>query len=217
MALYQVVHREVISVIGNVNIAIATYDAQTDTIEVPYLFDGKEVKSLERFPAGEGLTSILIRTRQPMMLVEDTERKTRELGAKLVGIPAKSWLGVPLLIAGDAIGAIVLQDLEHEGRFDEDDQRLLTTLASQVAVAIRNARMLEATYRQAARERRLYEITKRIRSAPDVAGIMQMTAQELTQILGAKRAVVEIGYSPDKAGAEQSGTDADQDDHPDLV
>jgi GAF domain-containing protein len=209
MALYQVVHREVISVIGNVNIAIATYDAQTDTIEVPYLFDGKDIRSLERFPAGEGLTSILIRTRQPMMLVEDTERKTRELGAKLVGKPAKSWLGVPLLIAGDAIGAIVLQDLEHEGRFDEDDQRLLTTLASQVAVAIRNARMLEATYRQAARERRLYEITKRIRSAPDVAGIMQITAQELAQILGAKRAVVELGYAELESDSDQADTTAD--------
>jgi GAF domain-containing protein/uncharacterized Zn finger protein (UPF0148 family) len=216
MALYQVVHREVISVIGNVNIAIATYDAQTDTIEVPYLFDGKDIRSLERFPAGEGLTSILIRTRQPMMLVEDTERKTRELGAKLVGKPAKSWLGVPLLIAGDAIGAIVLQDLEHEGRFDEDDQRLLTTLASQVAVAIRNARMLEATYRQAARERKLYEITKRIRSAPDVAGIMQMTAQELAQILGARRADVELGYVQIETEAEQADTPADHTGQADL-
>jgi GAF domain-containing protein/uncharacterized Zn finger protein (UPF0148 family) len=216
MALYQVVHREVISVIGNVNIAIATYDAQTDTIEVPYLFDGKDIRSLERFPAGEGLTSILIRTRQPMMLVEDTERKTRELGAKLVGKPAKSWLGVPLLIAGDAIGAIVLQDLEHEGRFDEDDQRLLTTLASQVAVAIRNARMLEATYRQAARERKLYEITKRIRSAPDVAGIMQMTAQELAQILGARRADVELGYVQIETQAEQADTPADYTGQADL-
>lgn len=203
MALYQVVHREVISVIGNVHIAIATYDAQTDTIEVPYLFDGSDIRSLERFPAGEGLTSILIRTRQPMMLVEDTERKTRELGAKLVGKPAKSWLGVPLLIAGDAIGAIILQDLEHEGRFDVDDQRLLTTLASQVAVAIRNARMLEATYRQAERERRLYEVTTRIRSAPDIPSIMQMTAQELGQLLGARRAVVELGSAQIESEAEQ--------------
>ena len=193
MALYQVVHREVISVIGNVNFAIATYDAQADTIEVPYLFDGTKISSVTRFPVGEGLTSILIRTRQPMMLVEDTERKTRELGAKMMGKPAKSWLGVPLLIAGDAIGAIVVQDLEQEGRFDEDDQRLLTTLASQVAVAIRNARLLEATYRLAAQERKLYDITKRIRSAPDIPGIMQMTAKELSQILGARRAVIEFG------------------------
>ena len=193
MRLYQVIHREVISVIGNVSFAVATYDAQTDTIEVPYLFEGDQLRSVERFPAGEGLTSIIIRTRQPMLLVDDTERKTRQLGAKIVGRPAKSWLGVPLLMAGEAIGAIILQDLEREGRFDEDDQRLLTTLASQVAVAIRNARLLESTYRQAARERRLYEITKKIRSSPDIPGIMQSTAQELSKILGTRRATIELG------------------------
>ena len=203
MALYQVIHREVISMIGNVNFAVATYDAQTDTIDVPYMFDGKDVRAVERFPAGEGLTSILIHTRQPLLLVEDTERKTRELGAKLVGRPAKSWLGVPLLIAGEAIGAIILQDLEREGRFDEDDQRLLTTLASQVAVAIRNARMLETTYHQAERERRLYEITKKIRSEPDINKIMQMTAQELSKVLGARRAVIELGIDENKTEAEQ--------------
>jgi GAF domain-containing protein len=203
IALYQVVHREVISVIGNVHLAIATYDAQTDSIEVPYLFDGKDVRSVERFPAGEGLTSIIIRTRQPMMLVEDTERKTRELGARLVGRPAKSWLGVPLLIAGEAIGAIILQDLEQENRFDADDQRLLTTLASQVAVAIRNARMLEATYRRADRERRLYEVTKKIRSAPDIPGILQITAQELSKIVESRRAVIELGIGAAAIEGEQ--------------
>jgi GAF domain-containing protein len=216
MALYQVIHREVISVIGNVNFAVATYDGQSDTIEVPYLFDGKDIRSVERYPAGEGLTSILIRTRQPMMLVEDTERKTRDLGAKLIGKPAKSWLGVPLLIAGEAFGAIILQDLEHEGRFDLDDQRLLTTLASQVAVAIRNARMLEATYRQAARERRLYEITKRIRSAPDISGIMEMTARELGQMLGAQRAVIELGLSQNVYEGEQPDADMDRTDKSQL-
>lgn len=204
MRLYQVIHREVISVIGNVSFAVATYDAQTDTIEVPYLFEGDQLRSVERFPAGEGLTSIIIRTRQPMLLVDDTERKTRQLGAKIVGRPAKSWLGVPLLMAGEAIGAIILQDLEREGRFDEDDQRLLTTLASQVAVAIRNARLLESTYRQAARERRLYEITKKIRSSPDIPGIMQSTAQELSKILGTRRATIELGFPESDIGAPPS-------------
>ena len=192
MGLYQVIHREVVNVMGEVTFAIATYDAQADTISIPYLFEGKQVRQVESFPAGEGLTSILIRTRQPLMLVEDTERKTRELGAKIVGQPAKSWLGVPLLIAGEPIGAIILQDLEHEKRFDEDDQRLLTTLASQVAVAMRNARMLEATSRQAERQKRLYEVTNKIRNAPDVASIMQLTVQELCQLSGARRGMLNL-------------------------
>ncbi len=209
--LYQVIHREVDNVMGSVNFAIATYDNVTDMIEIPYLYDNKEVRSVTAFPLGEGLTSILIRTRQPLMLVEDTERRTREMGAKMVGAPAKSWLGVPLLVSGDVIGAIIVQDLEHEGRFDEDDKRLLMTLASQVAVAIRNARLLEGTYRQGARQRLLYDITNKIRSSPNLDSILQTTARELSLALGARRADIQIGISQeDPAVPEQEQTPVEE-------
>lgn len=210
-AFYGVIHREVDNVMGSVNFAIATYDNVTDKIEIPYLYDNKDVRSVPAFPLGEGLTSILIRTRQPLMLVEDTERRTREMGAKLVGAPAKSWLGVPLLVSGDVIGAIIVQDLEHEGRFDEDDKRLLMTLASQVAVAIRNARLLEGTYRQGARQRLLYDITNKIRSSPNLDTILQTTARELSLALGARRADIRIGISqPETAIEEQDQMPVDE-------
>ena len=154
---------------------------------------------------GEGLTSILIRTKKPLLVVDDTERRTRELGAKLVGKPAKSWLGVPLLVGGEVLGAILLQDLEQEGRFDEDDQRLLETLASQVAVAIRNARLLEATSKQATRQQQLYEVTSKIRSSSDIAGILETTAMELSKVLGARRARIELGVQlPDQQETDGS-------------
>lgn len=193
MELYKVIHREVTDVIGDVSFAIATYDPINDTITIPYMFDGTDITRVEPFPLGQGLTSILIRTKQPLMMVEDTERKTRELGAILIGKPAKSWLGVPLLVSGEAIGAILLQDVEQEGRFDEDDQRLLETMASQVAVAIRNAHLLDNISRQATRGRLLYEITNEIRSAPDIPSILEITARELGNVLGSHQARIELG------------------------
>ena len=42
-----------------------------------------------------------------------------------------------------AIGAIVVQDLEKEKRFDQNDLRTLIALSSQVAGAINNIRLLE--------------------------------------------------------------------------
>jgi GAF domain-containing protein len=193
MVLYEVIHREVVNTMGNINFAIANYNNTTNMIDVPFMHDGQKVQQVDPFPLGEGLTSILIRTQKPLLLVEDVERKTRELGAKYVGAPAKSWLGVPLLVAGDVIGAIIVQDEEHEGRFDEEDQRLLTTLASQVAVAIHNARLLEVTYRHAERERLLYKITTEIRNSPDIASILKITARELSQALGSRRATIDLG------------------------
>ncbi len=63
--------------------------------------------------------------------------------------PAKSWLGVPLIVADQLIGVMSVQDDEREQRFDEDDLRLMNTLAAQVAIVIRNARLLEETQAQA--------------------------------------------------------------------
>jgi len=95
---------------------------------------------------------------------------------------------VPLLVAGDVIGAIVIQDPYQERRFDEDDLRLMVTLASQVAVAIRNARLLESTHRQAERERALNEITAQIRSSGSAQKILQTATEEVARLLGASRA-----------------------------
>jgi GAF domain-containing protein len=178
---------------GEVEFLIATYDPAGNTIQIPYMYESGAYQKNEPFPLGEGLISVLINTRQPLMLVENTEARAKELGARVLGKPAKSWLGVPLLVAGDVIGAMVVQDLEHELRFDEDDQRMLSTLASQVAVAIRNTRLLESTHNQAERERLLYQISSKIRAASDMQTILETTATELRIALNARRAEIKIG------------------------
>ncbi len=143
--LYSIIHQNLRQVIGEVEFLIATYDADTNTIRIPYFYEHGQLGQLEAFPMGDGLVSILIRTQQPLMLVEDTERRARALGARVVGQAAKSWLGCPLIVSGNPIGALVIQDLEHEHRFTQDDLRLLTSLSAQVAGAIYNARLLEET------------------------------------------------------------------------
>ena len=61
----------------------------------------------------------------------------------------KSELVVPLFYKGRVIGVL---DLEHTraGFFNEEHQRMLTTLASQIAIAIENARLYQAVRRQEA-------------------------------------------------------------------
>lgn len=210
--LYQVIHHEVTRVIGEVDFLIAEFDATTHSIRIPYMVDDGKLMSFEPFPLGEGLVSILINSRQPLRLVENTEQRARELGAKIIGQPAKSWLGVPLIVANEVIGAMVVQDLEHEYRFDEDDQLLLSTLAAQVAVALRNARLLETMYQQAERERKLYEITSRIRSATDIQTILETTSSELRKALRARHARVELGvlnHPVSEMGEISSETDSE--------
>jgi len=177
---------------------ITHYDAETDLVEVPYSDMGGEITSLPPSPLGKGLTSLIIRTQQPLMIVEDTVNRSRALGAVVTESGfAKSWLGVPLIVANETIGAIVVQDNENEHRFDDDDMRLLVTLASQVAIAIRNARLLESSSDRADQDRQLYEISSKIHRSPDIQTILETTAQEISNALGARRTRIKIALAPD--------------------
>ncbi len=161
-SLYRILHAQINATIGNVDFAVAIYNSHNNTIELPYAVEAGQVNAHDPFPLGEGVISILIRTRQPLMLVEDTERHLSALGAKMIGTPAKSWLGCPLVVGGDAIGALVLQDVEHEHRFTQDDLRLVTSLSAQVAGAIYNISLLEDSRRSALQLQTVAEISREV-------------------------------------------------------
>jgi len=88
-----------------------------------------------------------------LILNSDVGRRSEALGAKLVGIQAASYLGVPILVEGRSEGVISVQSTHREGAYDEADQRLLATIAANVGVALRNARLFaEAQEARAAAE-----------------------------------------------------------------
>jgi GAF domain len=192
--LYPIIHQQLESVMGKFSsFAIALYEAASETIRVPYLHEEGVMLEIPPFPMGEGLTSIVLRTRKPLLLKENVEEQSNALGAKVAGPPALSWLGVPMLYAGEVIGAIIVQDIHQEHRFNEDDLHLLSTLAAQVSVVVRNARLLESTQRRAAQERYLNEINSRIRRAPDIQAILKTTVNELGTALGVQQARIRLG------------------------
>ena len=167
-SFYKSLHEQIVSVVGDHGFVIALYDQKTNSISIPYLYEDGTFSSIDTFPLGEGLTSILIRTREPLMLVEDTEKRAIAMGAKIAGKPAKSWLGVPLLARGVAIGAVIIQDLENEHSFSEDDLRFVTAAASQIASTIYNIRLLNESQQTALQFETAAEIARDISSSLDL-------------------------------------------------
>ena len=147
-SLFPALHEQVRQILGDYSFVVALYDETTESIEVPYLYEAGEVGSIPPFPLGEGLTSIIIHSGQSLMIVEDTEKRSAALGAKLVGKPAKSWLGSPLQVSGKIIGALIVQDIENERSFDENSLRFINTLASQVSGAIHTVQLLEDSHQR---------------------------------------------------------------------
>lgn len=93
-----------------------------------------------------------------------------------------SELCVPLKVGGKTIGCINVES-EASDAFGEHDERLLTTLANQAAVAIENARLFEETRRRASRQVALNAIIRA--SARSGTGLNEILDIALGQTLRA--------------------------------
>jgi signal transduction histidine kinase/DNA-binding response OmpR family regulator len=118
---------------------VALLDRSTMMLHFPYAF-GEDAPSR---PYGQGLTSQIIRTGQPLLINEDMAGNQAKLGVALIGKLTASYIGVPIPSGGQMVGVISVQSTDQEGRFTEADQRLLSTIASAVGVALHNARLFE--------------------------------------------------------------------------
>ncbi len=116
---------------------VALLDEAAQLIRFPYAH-GDDLTPL---PPGEGLTGKIIETGQPLLLNKSVDEAASALGATQVGTKAASYLGVPVIVRGRAIGVISVQSTQLEGRFTLADQNLLATMAAGVGVAIRNAQL----------------------------------------------------------------------------
>lgn len=118
---------------------VAVHDRETDMIHFPYEYGDKN----EPRKFGDGFTERIIKTNKPLLINKDLEETRDQLQAKQIGKVTSSYLGVPISIGDKPTGVISVQSTEEENRFDENDQRLLTTIAANVGVAMQNAESYE--------------------------------------------------------------------------
>ena len=133
--LFTVIRLELSNVIDTSNLFIALYDKEKNEITLPYFVDQKD--RFVRFPAKKSLTNYLIKQNKPLLLTgKDYKKLLAKNEIEIIGTPAKVWLGVPLNINEETIGAIVLQNYLKEDAFDEKDLELLRFISNQISVSI---------------------------------------------------------------------------------
>src|SRR6266550_1359102 len=123
---------------------VALHDEAAGQIEFAYYWEGGERRPEAPMKFGEGLTTQILQSREPLLV----NRRGQHDEQRSVGTPSLSYLGVPILLGNKAIGVISVQTIDEEGRFGEDDSRLLATIAANVGVAIQNARLFTEVERQ---------------------------------------------------------------------
>ncbi len=140
------------------NLYLALYDSVRNILSFPLFYDdGKLIEVGPREPGG--VTMYIIRTRQSLLLTGNIEVKLEELGASQVGArKAKSYLGVPMLAGDRVIGVIAVQDLKDENIFNAGHERILSTIAGQLAVAIEKIRLLSESRQRSAELAALFDL-----------------------------------------------------------
>ncbi len=167
---------------------VALHDPVSDLIGFPYYSEDGVEEVSEAMPVGEGLTSDILLSGQPMLL--NREAQFSEVRGTVVGTPSKSYLGVPIRVGDRTIGVISVQSTHQEGRFGDDDVRLLSTIAANVGAAIRNAQLYQETQRRADEMAALAEVGREISATLDPTAVLQSIADQALELFGAGSSAV---------------------------
>lgn len=98
-------------------------------------------------------------------------------------------IDVPLTLREQIIGQL---HLEGDQDWTPEERSLIEAVASQAALAMENARLLEESQQTALRERLVAEITGKVWSSPNTDFILQTAVKELARALRTDDAVIEL-------------------------
>jgi signal transduction histidine kinase len=115
-------------------------------------------------PRGHGVLGELIRRPEPLRL-HDVTQHPRSYGFPPGHPPMTSFLGVPILIRGEAFGNLYLTE-KAGGDFDEGDEQAALILGEWAAIAIDNARLYQDIER---RSRELERVVRGLEATATIA------------------------------------------------
>jgi two-component system, NtrC family, sensor histidine kinase KinB len=144
---------------------VALYDAEFDEVSFPMVVEeGERIQGASR-RARHGLTEYVLETGQPLLITQDVAQRAAALGLERLGRDATCWLGVPMTAGDEVLGMMAVQSFEGPDVLDRSHLLVLESIASQAAIAVKNARLYERT--DEALARRVQELDSVLRTTHD--------------------------------------------------
>jgi signal transduction histidine kinase len=160
--------------------------------------DEETHRQIGDLPRGRGVLGVLISDPRPVRLA-DVGAHARSYGFPFAHPPMTTFLGVPIVIEGEAWGNLYLTEKAEAAEFTAGDEEAAIVLAGWAAIAIANARLYRAV-----RERRdelertirgletTTEITRALGGVTDLDRVLELVVKRSRALLGARAAEIAL-------------------------
>jgi signal transduction histidine kinase len=158
--------------------------------------DDATVRTIGELPRGRGVLGVLIETPEPLRL-EEVGQHEQSFGFPVGHPDMHSFLGVPIVIRGEAWGNLYLAEKEGGEPFSESDEDAAAILAEWAATAIDNARIHSAS------EERRKELERAVRgldaarniadaigAEPDLDRVLELIVKRGRALIGARAVLI---------------------------
>jgi signal transduction histidine kinase len=148
-------------------------------------------------PHGRGILGVLIHEAVPLRL-HDLGEDPRSVGFPPNHPSMRTFLGVPVHLRGVAYGNLYLTEREGGQDFTDEDEELVSLLASQAAVAIENARLYEAATGWSKQLESLNEVGNALALETELDRVLDLIVRRLRELLDARLVTVLLPAGTDE-------------------
>ncbi len=171
------------------NLHIYLYDMESDNFSISAArWSNGDTSPAVSAPRKEGLTRT-VALRKEAIVINDAPSHPLFQGTQAKGWQVKAIAGFPLMYGKVVLGVFTITYL-HTHTFSKDDLRVLTLLADQAAVAVRNAALFDNSQRRLRDMTALMDMATRVTGKLEVQEVMQTTVQVLRQLFNARASTI---------------------------
>jgi signal transduction histidine kinase/CheY-like chemotaxis protein len=147
LASHSEIYGEIANMLGQVfdfdRLTIAAYEASTQLFDFPSVYEPNGEISGSSPALAKDLARWLSQTNNNVLITEKVKSALEERSIHLTGTEPLSILAVPMGSGEDMVGAIILENYHKAAAYNPTHLDLLSTVATQIAVALENASLFQ--------------------------------------------------------------------------
>ncbi|MFC4907064.1 GAF domain-containing protein [Actinomadura gamaensis] len=165
----------------------------------------EEIAAIGHWPEGHGILGLLIKQPRPLRLA-DLGAHPESYGFPANHPPMRAFLGVPIRVRDEVFGNLYLTEKRDGREFEEEDEVVVSALATAAGVAIENARLYDLARRREGWLGASAEISTALLSGGEIGPVTELVARRVREVADGKLAAVVLA---DAGGEEFAVVSAD--------